>query len=826
MEPEIIQYIKDSRQHGLSDKEIRQHLINAGWDPAIVDTNISLAQNPPTQNTAVPEINDKIVTMVAPDLHATPPTQSMKPEAIVTPAQTQTPVTTAIASTTPKSRKKLILWVVISLVIALFIAALVSAYLLIGLGKTVFGKNLANQAWQRLIDKAGTQLADRNITVEYTDHGTFSFSPAQFLKDLNVPEISSEVNPTELDKIDKALSFQLKDLATGFDAGGYFNAQNPDKPKVKTHLGVHLTNQGTDYSFRLDFKLKDLLAYFKYDLSDTIQTFIKERSTEFAKDSPYQEETKQINDKIAEWNDKWLKADVTESDLKDFGKGLQDGLNFNPLGNAQSRSRDARRFADISQFRSALELYLNDKGSYPDSLSQLMPTYLGTIPVAPKPADGKCTEDGNTYAYKKVGEQDYELTFCLGEANSYSTSSVPGMNKLSASGVNAYTCPSERSCLKTAADSANQSNPYKEIFKQNRIFTIKSFKGVSKVGDTWTLHYSLALDKPKIKTIILDSVKESMGADEYNKNDPDTKKAREYLEGIVDWWVNNLNFKDWEVWVGVSDQNIYKIHIDEGVPSVIGTANWAYKETTQGSIKYLVFQSLRVARSKSRDAKRLADMRQMESALELFFNDHGGYPEAKQGKPQSITPEYLYEVPIQPVPEDGKCTDFYNTYWYTPKDPAGETTIKGKVVHLYKDYSYTFCLGAETGGHEAGNTVMSASGIKSLTECKPGRPCYKDVAVPEQVVADNKYENMTEEQLLDEMIKGFKALPWDANLSWQFEAKDYNKDLDIEAPADATDVKTLSANSSNNTAGMYATTKNISNSNSINAFIKSFLGVK
>ncbi len=86
---------------------------------------------------------------------------------------------------------------------------------------------------------------------------------------------------------------------------------------------------------------------------------------------------------------------------------------------ARAISRDAKRRADIMQLQAGLELYLNDHNNYPDSLAELTQPYkgqpyIGTIPVAPKPADGPCTEEQNTYSYKKTSSGGYELTYCIG----------------------------------------------------------------------------------------------------------------------------------------------------------------------------------------------------------------------------------------------------------------------------------------------------------------------------------------------------------------------------------------------------------------------------
>jgi len=47
-----------------------------------------------------------------------------------------------------------------------------------------------------------------------------------------------------------------------------------------------------------------------------------------------------------------------------------------------------------------------------------------------------------------------------------------------------------------------------------------------------------------------------------------------------------------------------------------------------GILSSVVFASLNNARAKARDAKRLSDMRQMQIALELYYDSFGRYPDA------------------------------------------------------------------------------------------------------------------------------------------------------------------------------------------------------
>ena len=136
-----------------------------------------------------------------------------------------------------------------------------------------------------------------------------------------------------------------------------------------------------------------------------------------------------------------------------------------------------------------------------------------------------------------------------------------------------------------------------------------------------------------------------------------------------------------------------------------------------GILAAVVLVSLNSARQKSRDAKRLADVRQVMTALELFYNDNNKYPlpaaasatgpTSNDGVPAWST--FMAQWPTSPLPADGTCTNDSvagsgNTYTYTQ---TGAGT----------GYTLTFCLGAATGGYTDSNAngrvfgTASASGI-------------------------------------------------------------------------------------------------------------------
>lgn len=120
------------------------------------------------------------------------------------------------------------------------------------------------------------------------------------------------------------------------------------------------------------------------------------------------------------------------------------------LNNARAKSRDAKRVGDIKQISTALELFFNDKGRYPNidewDVGQLFSTstnltssYMQTIPLPPTPADGNCADNENSFFYfPTCGNDAYQISFCLGNTVGALT---PGPKCLTPGGI------SDRACL-------------------------------------------------------------------------------------------------------------------------------------------------------------------------------------------------------------------------------------------------------------------------------------------------------------------------------------------------------------------------------------------
>lgn len=129
------------------------------------------------------------------------------------------------------------------------------------------------------------------------------------------------------------------------------------------------------------------------------------------------------------------------------------------------------------------------------------------------------------------------------------------------------------------------------------------------------------------------------------------------------------------------------------------------------------------ARQKSRDAKRLSDMTQMNNGLELYYATLRGYPTGPNGIPAAlITSGLANHLPTAPAPADGNCagvvypsppvpgTVYGTEYYYVPSGTAYLGT--DGVTQVYPDYGYYFCLGNQAGNFSGGMHILTPKGLR------------------------------------------------------------------------------------------------------------------
>jgi len=112
-------------------------------------------------------------------------------------------------------------------------------------------------------------------------------------------------------------------------------------------------------------------------------------------------------------------------------------------------------------------------------------------------------------------------------------------------------------------------------------------------------------------------------------------------------------------------------------------------------------------RAKARDSQRVADIKQTQTALEMFYNDNNRYPSASEWASGVLatttaygTTTYMAHIPVAANPPDGSCY-LTNSFVYTP-DTAG------------RSYQISFCTGGQVANLNTGNKCATPDGILNV----------------------------------------------------------------------------------------------------------------
>ncbi|MEI7452153.1 MAG: FISUMP domain-containing protein [Candidatus Falkowbacteria bacterium] len=133
-----------------------------------------------------------------------------------------------------------------------------------------------------------------------------------------------------------------------------------------------------------------------------------------------------------------------------------------------------------------------------------------------------------------------------------------------------------------------------------------------------------------------------------------------------------------------------------------------------GILATIAVVALQNARAKARDARRVADVKQMQTALELYFNDKQRYPTAAEFTTGAIfststqgTTTYMAIIPTPPTPADGGCsTSSASAYVYIPSSDNAS-------------YAISYCTGGPVGAMTTGVHCATPAGISDGSNCVP-----------------------------------------------------------------------------------------------------------
>ncbi|MFA6382770.1 MAG: prepilin-type N-terminal cleavage/methylation domain-containing protein, partial [Candidatus Buchananbacteria bacterium] len=128
-----------------------------------------------------------------------------------------------------------------------------------------------------------------------------------------------------------------------------------------------------------------------------------------------------------------------------------------------------------------------------------------------------------------------------------------------------------------------------------------------------------------------------------------------------------------------------------------------------GLLSTLAVVALNSARQKARDAKRVADIKQVQTALELYFNDQNKYPSGTGNLGEDAGYKCLGTAGFG----SASCAGAY--MGLVPSNPtpaATATAVYHYVSSSDSQYTLTFALEAATGGLPAGLHSATQDGIQ------------------------------------------------------------------------------------------------------------------
>jgi len=169
-----------------------------------------------------------------------------------------------------------------------------------------------------------------------------------------------------------------------------------------------------------------------------------------------------------------------------------------------------------------------------------------------------------------------------------------------------------------------------------------------------------------------------------------------------------------------------------------------------GLLSTLAVVALNNARAKSRDAKRIADVKQMQTALEMFFAECDGYPTHASASGNDFQDDsgvvegplvvgaiydydddgtaecttdfgtFMPQIPVAPTPTDNDAdcittggwdgaNSTANTYYYAACNSDGSDC--STPANNGASYVIEYCLGARTGGLAAGLHYANPGGM-------------------------------------------------------------------------------------------------------------------
>ena len=151
-----------------------------------------------------------------------------------------------------------------------------------------------------------------------------------------------------------------------------------------------------------------------------------------------------------------------------------------------------------------------------------------------------------------------------------------------------------------------------------------------------------------------------------------------------------------------------------------------------GLMSTIAVVSLNSSRVKTRDTKRVADLKQVRTALELYFSDNGGYPTCGQActtycdcttvgwggsfTAMEIKPNYMAGIPTDPL-SGGQTYGYFYARGYKPRSNCTfvNTNLPTDYIIATNLENPTAAVGSCPGGFSAwGRTLNYLSGYSQF----------------------------------------------------------------------------------------------------------------
>lgn len=144
-----------------------------------------------------------------------------------------------------------------------------------------------------------------------------------------------------------------------------------------------------------------------------------------------------------------------------------------------------------------------------------------------------------------------------------------------------------------------------------------------------------------------------------------------------------------------------------------------------GILSSVVLASLNTARLKSRDTRRIADVKQLQLALALYFDSTGGYPTTLA----ALAPQYIAAIPDDPVAGRdyvyaalGSGTSCTSYHLGAVLEETSNQALLGDIDAA--DAAECDSGGTDFHGTSAGTTACNATAGVAQGQTNPTETCY------------------------------------------------------------------------------------------------------